>query len=94
MGTSLSHQLLLLVVLAAPLGGRLRVAAAECDLPGWPSWQQVDLDADPKPKDLAVDSLKDYLAGLEQASRDFKCPQDWSGAGLEIKSACLNVGHY
>ena len=93
MGVSFGQELLLLVVLIAPLVGHLRVAAAKCELPFWPSWQQVDLAADSQPKELAVESLKDYLAGLEQASSDFKCPQNWNGEGLDLKAACLNVSY-
>lgn len=68
------------------------VAQAQCDLPFWSSWKQADLSEDPQPKQLAIESLKDYLSGLEQASSDFKCSSgDWNGDGLEIKSACFEV---
>jgi hypothetical protein len=67
-------------------------AQAQCDLPFWSSWKQADLSIDPQPKQLAIESLKDYLSGLEQASSDFKCSsRDWNGEGLEIKSACFDV---
>ena len=76
---------LLLVAFAA-------VAQAQCNLPFWSTWKQADLSVDPQPRELAIDSLRDYLAGLEQASSDFKCSsREWNGDGLEIKSACFEV---
>jgi len=67
-------------------------AQAQCDLPFWDSWKQADLSVDPQPRQLAIESLKDYLSGLEQASSDFKCSsRDWDGDGLKINSACFEV---
>jgi hypothetical protein len=81
----LGPKLILLLALVA-------AAQAQCDLPFWSSWKQADLSIDPQPRQLAIESLKDYLGGLEQASSDFKCSSgDWNGEGLEIKSACFEV---
>ena len=86
------QQIKLLALLAVALGFHLKLATAagtKCNLPAWPEWEQVDLAVDPRPKELATESLKDYLQGLEQTSSGFRC--DWKGEGLDLKAACLEV---
>lgn len=81
-----------LIILLLALAAGSTVAQAQCNLPLWSSWKQADLSIDPQPRELAIESLKDYLAGLEQASTDFKCSsKEWNGDRLEIKSACFEV---
>lgn len=66
-------------------------AFAVCPLSNlqWASWQPVNLTADSKPNKLAVQSLKDYIQGLEQTAQDIRCP--WSNATAHVDTACMEV---
>ena len=77
------------VLAVAALALASRLAAAQCDLTQWPTYQQVDLSTDTRATELATEALKEYTQGLEQASPDLVC--QWEERVTTMESACADT---